>query len=107
MSLCDSLSARYSDLSFSIASGVVVGISTTAVPVMLIAQRTLHYHPPYGLVLRVKVLVRYKAYIIFVLMREWKKETFESISDLDAVCRMIEKNKFCPGIKMNRHDQVL
>ena len=38
---------------------------------------------------------------IFVLMREWKKETFESIDDLDAVCMMIENNKFCPGISMH------
>ena len=102
-SLYNSLSARYSDLSFSMASGVMDGVSTTAVPVMLIAQRTLHYHPPYGLVSRVQVSVRYKAYTIFVLMREWKKETFESISDLDAVCRVIGKNKFCPGIEMKHY----
>lgn len=36
-------------------------------------------------------------------MREWKKETFESIDDLDAVCKMIGSNKFCPGIEMNRY----
>ena len=101
-SLCDNLSVHYSELLFSMASGVMDGVSTTTVPVMLIARKT-HYHPPYGLVLRIQVTVRYKAYTIFVLMREWKKETFESIDNLDAVYMMIENNKFCPGIEMNHY----
>ena len=67
-SFCDNLSARYSELLFSMASGVMDGVITTAVPVMLIARKTLHYHPPYGLVSRIQVTVRYKAYTIFVLM---------------------------------------
>ena len=57
-SLCDNLSARYSELLFSMASGVMDGVSTTTVPVMLIAQKTLHYHPLYGLVSRIQVSVR-------------------------------------------------
>ena len=73
---------------------------------MLITQATFHHHPPYGLVPRIQVSVLYKVYTISILMREWKKEIFESFDDLDAVCTMIgnnTKHKFCPGIEMKHY----
>jgi len=104
--LRDCLHARYPELLFSMASGKMDGVSTVDIPVMLIAQKTLHHHPPYGLVSRVQVTVQYKVYTISMLMRVWRKEAFESFDDLDAVCKMVgnnTKHKFCPGIKMNRY----
>jgi len=100
-----SLSARYPELLFSMASGKMAGVSTMDIPVMLIAQKTLHHHPPYGLVSRIQVSVQYKFYTISVLMRVWRKEAFESFDDLDVVCKMIgnnTKHKFCPGLEMTR-----
>ena len=88
------------------ASGKVDVVDATDIPVMLIAQRTLHNHPPCGLVPRIQVSVQYKIYTITVLMRVWKKEPFESFDELDAVCKMVgngTKYKFCPGIEMSRY----
>lgn len=58
--LRDYLSACYPELLFSMASGKVDVVDTTDIPEILIAQRTLHNHPPYGLVPCIQVSVQYK-----------------------------------------------
>jgi len=61
------LSVRYPELLFSMASGIMDGTSVGAIPVMLIAQTTLHHHPPYDLVPRIQVTVQW-AKIFFQLL---------------------------------------
>ena len=76
------------------------------IPYLLISQKTLHYHSPYGVVSRIQVSVQYNTYTVHVMMRIWKKEAFENIEDLADICKMIgnnTKHKFCPGIEMNHY----
>ena len=64
----DNLSGIFPDLSLSMAHGTVDS-SPRRVPYLLITQRTLHYHPPYGMVSRIQVTVQYKTYTVCVMMR--------------------------------------
>ena len=101
--LRDNVSTRFPELSFGMASGV---FGATEIPVLLITQRVIHYHPPYGMVSRVQVSVQYKRYAIYILMRVWRRASFERIEELTAVCQMIGNNsshKFCPGIEMEHY----
>jgi len=44
------------------------GASVGAIPVMLIAQTTLHHHPQYGLVPRIQVTIQWaKIFFQFIL----------------------------------------
>ena len=84
----------------------MVDSSPRRVPFLLNTQRTLHYHPPYGMVSRIQVTVQYKTYTVCVMMRIWRKEVFESIEDLADICKMIGNGtnfKFCPGIEVNHY----
>ena len=61
-------------------------------------SKTLHFHPPYGMISRVQVSVQYKTYTVHVMMRMWRKDTFETFEELAEICKMIgnnTKHKFC------------
>ena len=101
--LRDNVSTNFRELSFGMARGV---FGATEIPVLLINQRVIHFHPPYGMVSRVQVSVQYKRYAIYILMRVWRRASFERIEELTAVCQMIGNNsshKFCPGIEMEHY----
>ena len=102
--LHDTLSGRFLELLFSMARSTTEDSRRT--PYLLITQRTLHYHPPYGMISRVQVSVLFKTYSVHVMMRLWRKEVFESVDDLADICKMIGNNsqhKFCPGIEMGHY----
>ena len=102
--LYDTLSGRYLELSFSMARSTTEDSRCT--PYLLITQRNLHYHPPYGMISRVQLSVQFKTYSVHVMMRLWREEVFESVDDLADICEMIgnnSKHKFCPGIEMEHY----
>lgn len=43
------------------------------VPVLMIAQRKLFHHAPFGLTSRIQLTVQYKKYTAYVLMQLWKE----------------------------------
>ena len=101
--LCDNVSAHFPELSFGMARGV---FGATELPVLLITQRVIHFHPPYRMLSRVQVSVQYKRYTIYILMRVLRRASFERVEELAAVCQMIGNNsnhKFCPGIEMEHY----
>ena len=65
--LRDNVSAHFPELSFAMARGVV---GATEIPVLLITQQIIYFHPPYGMVSRIQVSVQYKRYTIYILMRK-------------------------------------
>ena len=82
--------------------------STRYVSVLVINQRNLFYHPPFGMISRVQVSVQYRSYVAHVLMRVWKSGTVESLEDMIALCQMIGVNstyKFCPGIEPDEYEK--
>ena len=60
--VCDNVSTHFPELSFGMAHGIV---GATNLPVLLISQRFIHYHPPYGMVSRVHDL------FIIIRLMEW------------------------------------
>ena len=49
---------------------------------------------------RIKGYVQYKERSVHVMMRLWRKQSFESTEGIVALCKIIRGNshKFCPGI---------
>ena len=104
--ISDNLSVRFLELAFTMTCAMVD--STRYVSVLMINQRNLFYHPPFGMISRVQVSVQYRSYVAHVLMRVWKSGTFESLEDVAAVCQMIGVNstyKFCPGIGPDEYEK--
>ena len=71
------------------------------VPVIVVTQRELANHPPFGLVSRVQVNITGRKYIVHILMREWEFGELEGRESIHALCNKLVANpeyKFCPGI---------
>lgn len=68
--ISDNLSVRFLELAFTMTCAMVD--STRYVSVLMINQRNLFYHPPFGMMSRVQVSVQYRSYVVHVLMRVWK-----------------------------------
>ena len=49
---------------------------------------------------RIQGYMQYKEYSVHVMMRLWRKQSFESTEDIVDLCKIIGGNshKFCPGI---------
>ena len=73
------LSGHFLESTFSVARSS----AEECRPYLLIPQKTLHFHLPYGMISRVHVSVQYKTYTVHVMMRMWRKDTFESVEELD------------------------
>ena len=104
--ISDTLSVHFLELMFTITRAMVD--STRYVSVLLINQRNLFYHPPFGMMSRVQVSVQYRSYVVHVLMRVWKSGTCESLEEVIALCQMIganSTNKFCPGIEPDEYEK--
>ena len=104
--ISDNLSVRFLELAFTMTRAMVD--STRYVSVLLINQRNLFYHPPFGMMSRVQVSVQYRSYVAHVLMRVWKSGTFETLEDVIALCQMIGANstyKLCPGIEPDEYEK--
>jgi len=97
------LSGSFPDLVFTASQ---VHDSDKLVPVLLISQRQLFSHPPFGVVSRVQVAVRYKLYNVHVLMRLWKSASFEDVAEIRELCYIMEQKseyKFCPGVEPDHY----
>ena len=104
--ISDTLSVRFLELAFTITRVMVD--STHYVSVLLINQRNLFYHPPFGMMSHVQISVQYKSYVVHVLMRVWKSGTCEGLEEVIALCQMIGANstyKFCPGIEPDEYEK--
>ena len=75
-------------------------INSTQNPVLTISQHHLSVHLPHGILSRIQGYVQYNEYSVHVMMRLWRKQSFESTKDIIALCKIIGGNsrKFCPGI---------
>ena len=97
---------RFLELAFTITRAMVD--STRYVSVLVINQRNLFYHPPFGMILCVQVSIQYRSYVAHILMRVWKSGTVENLEDVIALCQMIGVNstyKFCPGIEPDEYEK--
>ena len=78
------------------------------VPVLMIAQRKLFHHAPFGLTSRIQLTVQYKKYTAYVLMQLWKQGEVKTIEDVHEVCHdfsNVSKFKFCPGIDPDYYEE--
>ena len=101
----DELSGCFPDLVFTVSQ---VHDADKLVPVLLITQRRLFKHPPFGAVSRVQIAVHYKSYTVHVLMKEWKRSSFETVAEIRELCQIIEDKsnfKFCPGIEPDHYNK--
>ena len=80
------LSGHFLELTFSMACSS----AGECRPYLFITQKTLQFHPPYGMISRVQVSVQYKTYTVHVMMRMWRKDIFESVEELAEICKMIQ-----------------
>ena len=72
----------------------------------MINQHHLFVQPPYGMVSRIQGYVQYKKYSVYVLMRLWRKENFEDVEEITALCKIIVERshyKICPGINLEEY----
>ena len=70
-------------------------------PVVVVTQRELANHPPFGLVSRVQVTITGRKYIVHILMRMWESGELDGRDSIHAVCNKFVANteyKFCPGL---------
>jgi len=101
----DGVRERFPELSFVMSRASLNSSDSSHVPFLTISQRQLFAHPPHGMVSRVQVSIQYKTYAIHVLMRLWKKESFDTVEEIVALCKTIGKDtqlKFCPGIEFEQ-----
>ena len=77
-------------------------------PVVVISQRRLANHPPYGLVSRVQITIKRNKYLVNILMREWDSGELYSKDDIHNLCNKFvseTKYKFCPGLDPEQYQQ--
>ena len=70
-------------------------------PVVVVTQRELANHPPFGLMSRVQVTITGRKYIVHILMRMWESGELDGRDSIHAVCNKFVANteyKFCPGL---------
>ena len=91
------IASRFPSLCFAMSR---VEVNSTQIPVLTISQRHLSVHLPHGMLSRIQGYVQYKEYSVHVMMRLWRKQSFESTEDIVDLCKIIGGNshKFCPGI---------
>ena len=78
-----------------------VVVDSKEAPVLTITQRRLCVHAPHGMVPRIQDFVQYKEYSVHVMMRLWRRQSFEGVDDIIALCNAIGEGsqyKFRPGI---------
>ncbi|XP_065894808.1 uncharacterized protein [Dysidea avara] len=78
------------------------------VPVLMITPLQLFVHQPLGVMPRIQIQVQYKIYSVHVLMRLWKKESFDTFEDIASLCKLLgdkSQYKFCPGLL--QYDQYM
>ena len=77
-------------------------------PVVVISQRRLANHPPYGLVSRAQITIKKNKYSASVLMKEWDSGELCSREDIHNLCNKFiaeTKYKFCPGLDPEQYQQ--
>jgi len=77
-------------------------------PLLTISQRNLFSHPPYGMASRVHIVLQYKSYKVYVLMRLWKEGELTDTDDVIELCNILghkSKHKFCPGIDPDLYER--
>ena len=70
-------------------------------PVVVVTQRELANHPPFGLVSRVQVTITGRKYVVHILMRMWESGELDGRDSIHALCNKFVANteyKFCPGL---------
>ena len=70
-------------------------------PVLVITQRQLAKHPPFGLVSHVHITIKGRKYLVNVLMRTWDSGKLDSLHSIHSLCSKFADNaeyKFCPGL---------
>ena len=70
-------------------------------PVVVVSQRALAYHPPFGLVSRVVITIQGCKYTAHILMRMWKSGELDGRDSIHLLCSKFIANteyKFGPGI---------
>ena len=95
----DELSSCFPDLVFTLSH--VHDSAEKLIPLLLITQRQLFNHAPFGAVSRVRIAVHYRSYTVHVLMREWKHSRFESVAEIRELCLLFDEKsefRFCPGV---------
>ena len=94
----EQVAMRFPNLCFAMSR---VTVDSKEVPVLTICQRRL---PPHGMVSRIQGFVQYKEYTVHVMMRLWRRQSFEDADDIIALCKIIDGSshyKYCPGIDHN------
>ena len=74
---------------------------------IVIYNKQLHYHPPFGMTPRCRIAIKGEEYIVHVLMREMENGI---ISGTEAVLKLCSKystnsatHKFCPGLDISTY----
>ena len=99
------VSVLYQEFSF-VMSRVSIEAGGIQLPVLIITPLQVFVHPPLGITPRIQIKVQYKVYSVHVLMRLWKRESYDTSEDVASLCKLIGKNtnfKFCPGISYEHY----
>ena len=73
---------------------------------VMITQRTLNLHPPFGYMSRIRVSISGFQYEVHVMMKKWDSGVLDSIADLSELCKKFSADsdyKFCPGIDLQHY----
>ena len=68
---------------------------------LVITQRTVMLHPPFGYTSRIQVTITGFEYEVHVLMKKWESGVFQSVFHVQELCEKFCRDpcyKFCPGI---------
>ena len=85
---------------------VSIKVGGIQLPVLIITPLQVFVHPPLGIMPQIQIKVQHKVYSVHVLIRLWKRESYDTSEDVASLCKLIGKNtnfKFCPGISCEHY----
>ena len=102
--LCFGLSRTYLELNFAMCEGSISGKEDSYQPILVVTQRELFNHPPFGFTSRVQVTIQENSYLVTVLMMSWDSGCLATEQEVHDLCDKFSEQsnyKFCPGINQD------
>ena len=75
---------------------------------LMVTQRELHHHPPFGYTSRIHLVIKGNQYSVNVLGIKFQSGLVSSGSEIHELCRMFSNQslyKFCPGIEWDFYEE--
>ena len=106
--LCLNLSRIYPELNFAMSKGNVCGKEDSYQPIIVVTQRKLFNHPPFGFTSRVQITIQENLYSVTIVMMKWESGGLATEHEVHNLCDKFSERsnyKFCPGINQDVYEE--